>query len=126
MELTLLLLVTAVGLCAILCVYVPIRLLLIRGAHVPAVGRYALFFAAIGLGYFLVEITLLQKFGLFLGHPNFALSVVLASLLLSSGAGSLFSTRILKVFRQQRFVSFALCALLLCESLLIFPVLPRL
>ena len=39
-----------------------------------------------------VEIALLQKFGLFLGHPNYALSVVLAALLLFSGVGSLFST----------------------------------
>ena len=35
----------------------------------------------LGLGYLAIEIALLQKFGLFLGHPNYSLSVVLAALL---------------------------------------------
>ena len=43
-----------------------------------------------------VEIALLQKFGLFLGHPNYALSVVLAALLLASGVGSLWSAGIVR------------------------------
>ena len=33
----------------------------------------------------------MQLFGLFLGHPNYAISVVLAALLLSSGLGSLWA-----------------------------------
>ena len=52
-----------------------------------------LYFIAIGLGYILVEITLIQRFVLFLGHPTYALTVVVFLMLLSSGAGSVLSRR---------------------------------
>jgi MFS family permease len=45
------------------------------------------------LGYILVEIAFIQRFVLFLGHPTYALTVVVFLLLLSSGAGSLASRR---------------------------------
>jgi hypothetical protein len=52
-----------------------------------------LYFVAIGLGYILVEITFIQRFVLFLGHPTYALTVVVFLMLLSSGAGSVLSRR---------------------------------
>jgi len=52
-----------------------------------------LYFVAVGLGYILVEIAFIQRFVLFLGHPTYALTVVVFLLLLSSGAGSLASRR---------------------------------
>lgn len=52
-----------------------------------------LYFVAVGLGYILVEIAFIQRFVLFLGHPTYALTVVIFLLLLSSGAGSLLSRR---------------------------------
>src|SRR5579862_6545726 len=52
-----------------------------------------MYFVAVGLGYILVEIAFIQRFVLFLGHPTYALTVVIFLLLLSSGAGSLFSRR---------------------------------
>jgi hypothetical protein len=51
------------------------------------------FFIGIGVGYILVEIALLHRFTLHLGHPTHALRVVLFSLLLFSGLGSLLSGR---------------------------------
>jgi spermidine synthase len=53
------------------------------------------YFIAIGLGYILVEMAFIQRFVLFLGHPTYALTVVIFLLLLSSGGGSLFSRRCL-------------------------------
>jgi hypothetical protein len=50
-----------------------------------------LYFIAVGLGYILVEIAFIQRFVLFLGHPTYALTVVIFLMMLSSGAGSLFS-----------------------------------
>jgi len=50
-----------------------------------------IYFVAIGLGYILVEITFVQRFVLFLGHPTYAITVVIFLLLLASGAGSLAS-----------------------------------
>jgi hypothetical protein len=52
-----------------------------------------IYFVAIGLGYILVEITFVQRFVLFLGHPTYAITVVIFLLLLASGAGSLTSRR---------------------------------
>jgi spermidine synthase len=51
------------------------------------------YFIAVGLGYILVEIAFIQRFVLFLGHPTYALTVVVFLLLLSSGVGSLASRR---------------------------------
>jgi hypothetical protein len=50
-----------------------------------------LYFVAVGLGYIAVEIVFIQRFVLFLGHPTYALTVVVFLLMLSSGAGSLIS-----------------------------------
>lgn len=49
----------------------------------------AIFFAAIGLGYILVEISQLERLTVVLGHPSLGLVVVLFALLLASGMGSL-------------------------------------
>jgi hypothetical protein len=51
------------------------------------------YFAAIGLGFLLFEIALIQRFTLFLGFPTYSLSVVLFSLLVFTGLGSLASSR---------------------------------
>jgi hypothetical protein len=47
-----------------------------------------LYFIAVGLGYILVEITFIQRFVLFLGHPTYAFTVVVFLMLLSGGLGS--------------------------------------
>jgi predicted membrane-bound spermidine synthase len=53
---------------------------------------YLVFFTGIGLGFMLIEVSLMQRLIIFLGHPTYSLSVVLATLLVSSGIGS-YSTR---------------------------------
>ncbi len=52
-----------------------------------------LYFSLIGAGFMLAEISILQFFGVFLGHPTYAMSVCLFSLILSTGLGSLVSGR---------------------------------
>jgi len=66
-----------------------------RSGHDGSTPRWIplLYFVAVGLGYILVEIAFIQRFVLFLGHPTYALTVVIFLLLLSSGAGSLVSRR---------------------------------
>lgn len=65
-----------------------------RGQSVSALPLS--YFIAIGLGYILVEIAFIQRFVLFLGHPTYALTVVVFLMLLSSGLGSLASRRWIK------------------------------
>ena len=60
------------------------------------------FFVMIGLGYILVEIAFIQRFVLFLGHPTYALTVVVFLMLLASGLGSAASRRWLADPRQVR------------------------
>lgn len=49
------------------------------------------FFFLIGIGFMLLEVSLLQAFGVYLGHPVYGLSIVLFSLILSTGVGSFLS-----------------------------------
>lgn len=68
--------------------FLVLPLLLHRGGSPLRVGPL-FYFVAVGLGYILVEVSLIQRFVLFLGHPTYALTVVVFLLLLSSGAGSI-------------------------------------
>jgi hypothetical protein len=110
-----------VGLASLACVLLPLRALAAAGLRVPRAARWVVYFGGCGLGYMAVEVALLQKFGLFLGHPNYALSVVLAALLLSSGLGSLWSDRIVAALGNVRSVSYVLAGLVLGEYALLLP-----
>ena len=61
------------------------------GFDVMAASTY---FALIGLGFMFVEIGLLSRLNVFLGHPTLALAVLLGGIILFTGIGSLFSGRI--------------------------------
>ncbi|MFQ5578005.1 MAG: hypothetical protein ACE5G8_13560, partial [Anaerolineae bacterium] len=52
--------------------------------------RLFLYFALLGLGFLFVEISLLQRFILYLGQPAYAFAVVVSALLVASGTGSRF------------------------------------
>ena len=52
-----------------------------------------IYFGALGVGFINVEIALMQKFILLLGHPIYAFSVVLFSVLIFSGLGSRYTGR---------------------------------
>ncbi|MCI0620909.1 MAG: hypothetical protein L0387_04430 [Acidobacteria bacterium] len=80
------------------------------------------YFVCLGLGFILIEMTLVQKFILFLGRPVYALSVVLFATLLFSGLGSLFSGRLPKD-RLRRSIS-AVCLLVAALVLAYLPLLP--
>ena len=86
-----LLLVLVISLVAVLAFLV--LPLLLRGARARPSPLPLLYFVAVGLGYIMVEIAFIQRFVLFLGHPTYALTVVIFLLMLSSGAGSLFSRK---------------------------------
>jgi hypothetical protein len=59
------------------------------------------YFAGIGLGFLLVEVAQLQRLSIFLGHPTYALGVVLFSVLLFSGIGSMLSERLVDPERER-------------------------
>jgi predicted membrane-bound spermidine synthase len=57
-------------------------------------GFHVLFAVFIGLGFMILEITFIQRFLLLLGTPIMALTVILFSILLSSGIGAYLSGRL--------------------------------
>jgi len=70
-----------------------------------------LYFGGLGVGYMLLEIILIQQFILFFGNPVNAAAWVIGIMLLSSGAGSYYSSRLNPsgpMIRKQLFVILAL------------------
>jgi hypothetical protein len=65
------------------------------------------YFALIGIGFMCVEIGLLQRMSVFLGHPIYALSIVLFAMILATGVGSLLSDRV-RLESRGAFVTWAL------------------
>ena len=118
MEYSLILLTGAVGLTSLLVVWLPLRWLT-RSRRPPGLFRFGLFFCLIGVGFMAIEMAFLQRFGLLLGHPSYALSVVLAVLLFTSGLGSWFSAGVVARLGGLRFVAYSLSALVLAEVMLL-------
>jgi spermidine synthase len=89
-----LLMVLAISIVAVLAFLILPLLLSTRPAigHGPS-AMSLLYFIAIGLGFILAEMAFIQRFVLFLGHPTYALTVVIFMMLLASGAGSLLSRK---------------------------------
>ena len=91
------LMVTVTGLTAA-CIVLPLVVARSRDLARPldraTVAPHLLYFGAIGFGFMLIEISQVQRLAIFLGHPVYSLSVVLFSLLLSSGIGSLATSRL--------------------------------
>jgi hypothetical protein len=81
------------------------------------------YFGMIGLAYLLVEIPLIQQFILYLGNPAYAVTLVLFSLLLSSGIGSRLSGRIPASRENNTWTVLALLVLLLLALPFLFPLL---
>jgi hypothetical protein len=81
-------------------------------------GTWLLYFGALGAGFMLLEVALLQRFVLLLGHPVYSLTVTLFSLLLGTGAGSFLSRRVTpdRVRRVGVGVLAAVCVVALLSS----------
>ena len=69
--------------------------------------RVLTYFAALGLGFLLIEIAFLQKFILLLHHPLYAAAVVLASFLIAAGMGSAFAQGYTGTLRAKRVTRYA-------------------
>ncbi|MCL5999853.1 MAG: methyltransferase domain-containing protein, partial [Chloroflexi bacterium] len=93
-----------------------------RADHSPRLIGYL---AAIGLGFLLIEIPLIQRFQLLLGYPALSFALVAGTLLLSGGAGSWISQRwhTAQLPRRVRIAAVAIAALGLLYALALPPVL---
>lgn len=92
-TITLLALIGTLSGLTVLVIVVPLLIYHRReGRTVPFFS--ALFFCLIGAGFMALEIAFLQRLTVFLGHPIYALSVLLFSFIASTGMGSLLSERL--------------------------------
>jgi spermidine synthase len=60
------------------------------------------YFAVIGIGFMLIQIALVQRFSVYLGHPAYTLAVILFSMICFAGLGSVLSDRLDVVRRMPR------------------------
>jgi hypothetical protein len=87
-------LLTLMGISAALVVLFVLGPLVVAGGERPR-GWFGwlVFFGALGAGFMLIEVSVLQRFVLLLGHPVYSLTVTLFSLLLGTGIGAAWSRR---------------------------------
>ncbi|MBI5374545.1 MAG: hypothetical protein HZA77_03855 [Candidatus Schekmanbacteria bacterium] len=114
----------AVLILSALCIIVP---LFLTSKKENLKGTHALFFyfGSIGFGFMHIEISQMQRLIIFLGHPAYSLSVVLFSLLLSSGIGSYFTWKLGNpdmVKKAKTLILFLLCALVIFGGLTPFAI----
>ena len=92
-----LLLVVLLGVTTALVALVTVVPLATAGRPAMPTGRFILsmgYFAIIGFAFMLIQIGFLQRFAIYLGHPTYTLSIVLFSMLLAAGTGSVLSERL--------------------------------
>ena len=78
-----------------LIIFIPVLFLVIRkySSHKLILFEHSMFFIAVGFGFMLVEIVLMQFFQRFLGIPIYSVIITLGALLFFSGVGSLVSSK---------------------------------
>lgn len=82
-------------------IIIPIAIIFIKSA-IPAKTNIIslIYFALVGMAYMLVEIVLMQKYQLYLGSPIYSMIIVLTSIFIFSGAGSLLSGKLSDSFKK--------------------------
>jgi SAM-dependent methyltransferase len=96
--------VTEWGYLILLIILVPVVVISFAFILLPVLNRHKkakgmrkiifFYFSLIAVGYFFIEMPLIQKMVLFLGHPSYSIAVIIAGLLIFTGIGSLFSDRL--------------------------------
>ena len=93
-----------------------------RASALPVYRWMTLYFLGIGFGYILVQLGLHQRLIIIVGHPTFALSVVLFSMLLGTGIGAAWAS---KLFAKRGIRAAGAAILVVLVALLVcFPAFP--
>jgi MFS family permease len=106
-----------------LFIYLPLR----RKRTGPGQKPLIFYFFFIGLAFIMVEIIFIKIFQLYLGSPAISISIIIFSLLVSSGLGSLLTARAFRPFGTRMIPAFALylAVLLGFYGFALFPILNR-
>jgi hypothetical protein len=88
-------LLTLMGISGMLvAAFVVLPLVVARGGRPRRWPAWLIYFGSLGAGFMLIEVSLLQRFVLLLGHPVYSLTITLFSLLLGTGIGAALSRRL--------------------------------
>lgn len=77
-----------IGLLTVTCIFLPLTMKLSPASRKDWLPLLT-YFSSIGFGFMMIEIAQMERLSIYLGHPVFGLAVVLFTLLLTSGIGSL-------------------------------------
>jgi len=81
---------------------------------------FLLYFASLGLGYMLLEISFIQKFILYLTNPAYSTSIIIFSFLFFSGLGSFYSKKIEKNYiGGLKIIILSICVILLLYQIIL-------
>ncbi|MFH1367788.1 MAG: hypothetical protein ABII64_01550 [Elusimicrobiota bacterium] len=120
-NLTLAGLVLSLFVLAILTIVLPLKFK--TGKKDPVLWQAAVYFSLIGAGFMFTEIALIQKMSVFLGHPTYALGILLFTIIASSGCGSYLSEKIPLTTSPWMFIYPVTTALAILAIRFILPVL---
>jgi len=125
-EVSLIVLLVQVFLISGILILLPLWRFSSAGLKAGKVFPYLLYFSGLGCGFIMIEIVLLQQFGLLLGEPVYTFAIILAALLLFTGLGAYLSGKYsLHANRTIRNAIFLLAALLLTASFFLTPLLQQ-
>jgi hypothetical protein len=101
-------------------IYLPLKM----KSKVQTDRNMVTYFFLIGMAFIIVEIILIKIFQLFLGNPAYSISIIIFSLLLSSGIGSLLSEKINQLFKKRTIMVITLFVVfvLIIYSLFLFDI----
>jgi hypothetical protein len=109
------------------CLLILLPLLLTERTWHRAIGRrMGAYFLLLGLAFLFVEIAFIQKFVLFLGHPLYAVAIVLSGFLVFAGIGSGLSARLHRRLATDGFapvtIAVAMIVIVACVYVVALPV----
>jgi hypothetical protein len=81
------------------------------------------YFGGLGLGYMFAEITLIQRFTLYFGNPIYSAAAVISFMLVCSGVGSYFSSRLRPVQNTFFLILGVIIIILVAHAFLLTPIL---
>jgi hypothetical protein len=91
---TLMVLLAVLALAVLIVIFAPLARSALPQMSAPRFVTSVSYFALIGCGYMFVQIGLMQRFSIYLGHPTYAVAVILFGMITATGAGSFLSDRI--------------------------------
>ena len=78
---------------ALLFILLPVALSKRKNLSRKYAARFFIYFSGLGLGFITLEVSLMQKLVLLLGHPIYSITVTLFSMLVFTGIGSILSRK---------------------------------